>query len=687
MSRVVGDIAVEVSADITGLQRGLSRGGQAVSDFGTKAEKMAANLAAVTKGVGAVAAAATAAVAVLANVTRGIAETGDAAKRAGVDFEDFQRLSFVAKQNRIEVDALTDGIKEMQLRVDEFVTTGAGSASEALNRLGFNARDLEDRLRDPSELFLEITKRLEDLDAAAQIRVTDEVFGGTAGERFVELLSQGEGAIRETMNRADDLGLVLGRDVLESAEEVDRKFSEIQERISTMAKRGVVELAEAINDAFTVDVDEFFGGNADRARAILGDENYQRLKEAPDLVEDYGSALSALGGVIDNVEAKSNEFATTIYRFAEQFRSFGYDNVANELSNVAVELGVLVMKAEEGEVSAIEFNGALEDLIARAQQAYSEISAIDQAEFSSVLAGINSLSGALEGAIARAAELRATLPAGDTGEIAYGPQNGRGRIQGRRRPTDNAPDSSPRPQLPSIDADFGAPVSSGGGGGGGGGAALLPSRDDFEAFAQAFATEAEKLEIWRSEQLEKLTEFREAKLATEEEFNELEAAIQKEHGDRLADLEGQQRAERLRAIAGAFGDMSSLMQTENEKLFKIGKAAAIAEATVKGWEAAVKAWDGGLEVSGGNLGVAAAFAAASLAKTGAMISNIASQQIGGGSSGSSSSASATTAATETQTQTVSEIRFMGSLGAEGSALVDLINSEYERGNYVRAVVG
>lgn len=682
MSRVVGDIAVEVSADITGLQRGLSRGGQAVSDFGTKAEKMAANLAAVTKGVGAVAAAATAAVAVLANVTRGIAETGDAAKRAGVDFEDFQRLSFVAKQNRIEVDALTDGIKEMQLRVDEFVTTGAGSASEALTRLGFNARDLEDRLRDPSELFLEITKRLEDLDAAAQIRVADEVFGGTAGERFVELLSQGEGAIRETMNRADDLGLVLGRDVLESAEEVDRKFSEIQERISTMAKRGVVELAEAINDAFTVDVDEFFGGNADRARAILGDENYQRLKEAPDLVEDYGSALSALGGVIDNVEAKSNEFATTIYRFAEQFRAFGYDNVANELSNVAVELGVLVMKAEEGEVSAIEFNGALEDLIARAQQAYSEISAIDQAEFSSVLAGINSLSGALEGAIARAAELRATLPAGDTGEIAYGPQNGRGRIQGRRLPTDSAPDSSPRPQLPSIDADFGAPVSSGGGGGGGG-AALLPSRDDFEAFAQAFATEAEKLEIWRSEQLEKLTEFREAKLATEEEFNELEAAIQKEHGDRLADLEGQQRADRLRAIAGALGDVATLMQTENEKLFKIGKAAAIAEATVSGLNAAAKAWDVGMGVGGPP--VAAAFTAASLARTGAMISNIASQQIGGGSSGSSSSA-ATTATTATQTQTVSEIHLIGSNFDAGS-IVEIINAEYERGNYVRAVVG
>ncbi len=124
-----------------------------------------------------------------------------------------------------------------------------------------------------------------------------------------------------------------------------------------------------------------------------------------------------------------------------------------------------------------------------------------------------------------------------------------------------------------------------------------------------------------------------AKLATLSEGYAREKELGQEAVDADLEQERMRRAARLQSVAGMFGDLSSLMASENEKLFKIGKAAAIAEATVNGLNAAVKAWDGGLAVSGGNLGVAATYAAASLAKTGMLISQISSQSIGGGSSG------------------------------------------------------
>jgi hypothetical protein len=72
----------------------------------------------------------------LADTVKGVAELGDEAKRSGLALKEFQEWKFVAEQNRIGIDAMVDGFKELSLRADEFVVTGAGSAAESFARLG-----------------------------------------------------------------------------------------------------------------------------------------------------------------------------------------------------------------------------------------------------------------------------------------------------------------------------------------------------------------------------------------------------------------------------------------------------------------------------------------------------------------------------------------------------------------------
>ncbi len=181
-------------------------------------------------------------------LTKGIANIGSEAKRAGVSTQAFQELSHVANQARIPVDALTDGFKELNLRADEFIYTGKGSAAEAFQRLGYTATDLKRKLENPSALLVEIIDRLEQFDKAAQIRIADELFGGTGGERFVELLSQGAAGIKATIKEAHDLGLVLNDDVIKRADEIDRKFSKITATVGTGLKAAVVDLVGAMDD-------------------------------------------------------------------------------------------------------------------------------------------------------------------------------------------------------------------------------------------------------------------------------------------------------------------------------------------------------------------------------------------------------------------------------------------------------
>lgn len=217
-----------------------------------------------------------------------------------------------------------------------------------------------------------------------------------------------------------------------------------------------------------------------------------------------------------------------------------------------------------------------------------------------------------------------------------------------------------------------------------GGGRADPLERNLERIRDALATERELLTTKYEEQQEMLRQAFEKRMLTQDEFQNLSLRSAQEYQDALAEIERAKNSERLNAISGAFGDLSTLMNTENKKLFNIGKAAAIAEATISGYQAATDAWAKGMKVGGPP--VAAAFTAASLAKTGALIAGIASQQIGGGG-GTPATGGTTPSVTAPETRTVSEIRFLGNLGADGQTIVDIINSEYDRGNFVRAVVG
>ncbi|WP_421360298.1 hypothetical protein [Agrobacterium rosae] len=182
----------------------------------------------------------------LGTVAKNVAQIGDEAKRAGLSIQAFQELKFVAEQNRIGVDSLVDGIKELNLRADEFVATGGGSAAEAFGRLGYSADQLKTKLKDPSALFTEIIGKLGELDRAAQIRIADELFGGTGGEKFVQLIEQGQAGIKATIREAHSLGNVMSDELVAKADELDKKFNQITTSVGTGLKKAVVEAAGAL---------------------------------------------------------------------------------------------------------------------------------------------------------------------------------------------------------------------------------------------------------------------------------------------------------------------------------------------------------------------------------------------------------------------------------------------------------
>ena len=218
--------------------------GKAFSTAGTLAKASIGGLLAGVVGAGAAGV-----IGQLSEITKGVAEIGDAAKMAGVSAKAFQEWRYVAEQARIPIDSITDGLKEMAIRADEFAVTGKGSAAEAFARLGLTPQEVKERLKDPSELLLLLIDRTRKLnDVQAGVRIFDELFGGQGGERMVSLIEQGESGIRDQVKAANEFGRVLNDDVIQRAAEIDRQFNTIAGTVGTTLKSAIVSVVGSMID-------------------------------------------------------------------------------------------------------------------------------------------------------------------------------------------------------------------------------------------------------------------------------------------------------------------------------------------------------------------------------------------------------------------------------------------------------
>jgi hypothetical protein len=501
------------------------------------------------------------------------------------------------------------------------------------------------------------------------------------GQQLPQLLS-GFGTLGIAMGAVAAIAVPLGAALLS----VGGDAKTLEEQLDALAE--AMDAVNAAQDRFTVsaaDLRAEFGAQAEAAREVLAVQ-----REIANI-----EALMALNDTIGNVAQSFGELEGTVSRYG-----FQVDNIEETTRDLADRFDLTVVQAmnlaealrevgrAEGPDAQVAALRAAREQIELAAGGLSnmddETRAVYQSMLDAELAAARLAQLDISSNIATAADeaqrLKEELWAAAAMEQARtsGRYSGRGGDP-RQFDTEGRLGGGFVPSQDIINQanDILNPPTSRGGRKGGGGRAQQPDR--IGALAQSLMTESEMLENWRSESMTKLEEFNQLELEALGGHAEAKLRIEEEYQDRLRNIQDAERKQRIDAVSGALGDVATLMNSENKKIFAIGKAASIANATIKGYEAAVEAWDKGMKIGGPP--VAAAFTAASLAKTGALISNIASQQVGGGSSGApSAGASSAAAAPAVPTQTVS-INLQGDTFSRGSVegLLEQIQSQLDRG--------
>ncbi|NKF23064.1 hypothetical protein [Solimonas marina] len=99
----------------------------------------------------------------------------------------------------------------------------------------------------------------------------------------------------------------------------------------------------------------------------------------------------------------------------------------------------------------------------------------------------------------------------------------------------------------------------------------------------------QQLEKWYDNQLQMLDEFRKDRADLQSLWDDKEAQLEQEHQDHLLALEKARQIARLDVLSETFSNIATLSESGNKKLAAIGKASAIAQATIDGILAVQKA--------------------------------------------------------------------------------------------------
>lgn len=677
---VIRDVLVKITTDNTGLTQGLDKAKKGLKDFGLSA---AAALGAATGAF----------VVMTGAAVKSAAEIEKFARLSNTSTREFQRMAAATSTVGIEQEELADILKDVNDRVGDFISTGGGPMADFFERVAPMVGVTADQFRNlsgPQALQLYVDT-LQKAGASQQDMTFYLEAMASDATALIPLLRNGGLEMNRLADAAERAGAVLSEQTIAQLTAAKQSLYEIQAAATGFQNELVAAVAPALAEAASAlaamsgeggpvaeAIDRIAASFGALAEKMASPEFINAATTALTLVIDLaGAGADALIWLTDNfgvVQAAAGALAVAMYALGGPIGWVaGLAAVAaTGIASIATASGQ-AQGAAGGFSTAIADNAAKLVIAANATKAYrEELVKLISLQASQAGAAAENLgikldrqNEALE-KVRREWNGRAAGPFESVPDIGAMEEDARRtlveyqdavrlgqQLTGQRQLAEELAGQTsegvtiPPPGLP----PFTKPDT-----GGGGGAGTDDTQTRLDALREELATESEILAQWYADGQTTLEDALARKMLTEEEYRVERERLEAEHAERMADIDQRAMKAKLDVARTVLGDLSSLMSVENKKLFNIGKAAAIASATIDGWEAATAAWKHGMKIGGPPL--AAAFTAASLAKTGAMIASIASQSASGGGGGGQS-AGGGTATQAAAPQAPLEVRLTG----------------------------
>ena len=628
---VDANVAIKIGGDSTTLRSDLKKAQLSLDAFEKKAKVMQTRMVAV--GVAAVAAGAAMTTALYKNQSAIIDRLAKTADALGVTTENLQALRHMAGLAGVESTELDVAIQRMSKGLGDAALKG-GAAADALENIGVNIADVVNLSADEQmEILAEALASVE--SHAEKASLASDLFGRN-GLRMLKVLNQLEDeGLQPTIDSIDAMGAALSRVDAAAVEDANDSMAIAMEAASGLAKELTVELApivQAVADAFTNWVTESGGL---RAKLEELEPIFNALITAGKMMAlVYGIQMSvafalyvkgAAKTIAANAMMAKSMVSTITVTKALRTALALLGGPVGIIAAVATSLIFFRKKSEETTESTDDLKEANYDL----GQSYKDLSKIQAAahivDLEQAMGALKEKMSETKSAMKDMSDSGMSIIPNDVFDFDVSelwPEEVFIKAQANLEEMENQYNAmNSRLGKLGLQAEHGA--------------FLTVTDEDVEESSNNMLTMEEKQKAYYERQAAAQT------AAKEKIYNDTVAWNKKTDEEEEEAL--QNKEDRATAYYGILTNLSSLMEVENKKLFNIGKAAAIAQATVDGISATISAYKFGAQAGGPILG--AAFATSAAVSTGAMISQLASQSYSSGTTSTSTSSTTSTAST------------------------------------------
>lgn len=168
-------------------------------------------------------------------------------RETGLSVEGLQELGRVAELNGSSMEAVTDSIGEMTMRIGEFVSTGEGEMADIGKRLGLQFKDANGNVKDATQTFTELSDKMRGMSQAEKFSVLDKM---GIDRSMVQMLSLSREELDKSLKQARDWGVVTTEQA-DAAAEFNKSLKDLRmgyDSVSTQVALGFLPMLKDVID-------------------------------------------------------------------------------------------------------------------------------------------------------------------------------------------------------------------------------------------------------------------------------------------------------------------------------------------------------------------------------------------------------------------------------------------------------
>lgn len=169
-------------------------------------------------------------------------------KQTGFTTEELQKIQYAADVIDVELETVTSAMSKMKKNMD----STSSDVQEAWSRIGVSVRDASGNFRNSNDVFNDTLMALSRISNETERDTLAMSLFGRSADQLAGLIDDGGAAMRELGKQAEDLGLIMSQDTLDSLnavnDQIDTLKAQASGALATSGAKALEALMPVISD-------------------------------------------------------------------------------------------------------------------------------------------------------------------------------------------------------------------------------------------------------------------------------------------------------------------------------------------------------------------------------------------------------------------------------------------------------